>query len=719
MAKDEDRAQELEELEGKGPSLWGILGLVVGGALLISLALGVGVLFALALYVHQLAQEVPPVEALSELRPGLSSQVFDRKGRLITELFVEKRQWVRLEEVSPYLIKSVLAAEDADFYRHAGVNPMAIARAALRILASGRVTQGGSTITQQLARNVFLTPERTLTRKLKEAMLAVQMERRFSKDEILEMYVNQIYLGHGRYGVLSASRFYFGKHPRDLTLAEAAMLAGLIASPENYSPRRHWLRAKNRQRYVIERLRDLGWISNDEAEMALREEIKLHEGAEEATNLNNRAPHFVSYLLFEQLLPRYGADVVYKGGLKVYTTLDLDVQAAAEEAVRELPGEGALVALDPSTGAIVAMVGGKDFSRSKFNRATQAYRQPGSAFKVVLYTAAVDGGLSPNDELLDEEITFENGWSPRNFDNKFHGTVTVVEALEQSYNAAAVRLAQEVGVGKILDYARKLGINSPHLPRDLSLALGSCSVTPMEMAAVFCAIANGGNRVSPFGITRVEDSSGVALEEGGPRIERAIPEVTAYLMLDLLRHVVESGTAWRAKIPGYQVFGKTGTTNDFVSSWFIGGVPGLVTAIYTGHDDNKPLGDMQTGGIVVAPIWRKFTQKALAFQPSPKAFPVPPGISFVQVCAKSGALPTPSCPRITTVAVREGEEPEHSCPLHGAYRPSAPERIEDVPLAPPVPIDSPRPSQEVRPAPREKDVDRRLEELLRRYGIKR
>ncbi len=700
---DKNQNDEKNKISIKKIIKWIFLLLIAG-----TLATATGGIIAFTFYLKPIINSIPDVESLSEYKPSLTSYVYDRKGEVIARLFLENRVWVKLEDISPYLIKSVLAAEDAEFYEHPGLNIAAIGRALIKDILHMRIVQGGSTITQQLARNVFLSPKRTLERKIKEAILALRLERRYTKDEILEMYLNHIYWGHGAYGIYAAAKTYFGKHPRDLTLAESAMLAGIIAAPEYYSPIRHFQRAKARQRYVINRLKELGWITDDEAQIALREKLNILNIPLKKVKVN-KAPYFVSFLLFKYLIPKYGSDMVYKGGLKVYTTIDMDVQQAAQDAIKTLFCQGAIVAFDPTTGALVAMVGGKDYKESKFNRAVQAYRQPGSSFKVFLYTAAIDEGWRPIDHILDEEIEFENGWAPKNYDGKFHGEVTLLEALEHSYNAAAVRLADTIGVAKIIEYARKMGITSKHLPHDLSIALGTASVTPFEMARAYCVIANGGYRVKPYFIKQIIDSDGIILEQHGPHLKRVIPETTAYVMLNMLEHVVNEGTARAARIPGYEVFGKTGTTDGWSDAWFIGGVPGLVAAVYAGYDDHKPLGNKITGGRLAAPVWKKFMVKALKYYPSPKMFPIPEGIIKVKVCAKSGLLPTPQCKKTTIVALREGNQPTEYCNIHGYTPLPTPPIIEQQPSYTPPPIK--------RQKQQEDEIEKRLKEILKEYGI--
>jgi len=715
-----------------------------------------------ALYVWGVSKTLPTAEEMVNHRPSLATVVYDRNGKVLTNLYYENRQWVKLDRISPLMVKAVLAAEDADFYGHRGIDPASILRALIKDLTHQATRQGGSTITQQLARNLFLTRERTLARKVKEAILALRMEKTFTKDQILEMYLNTIYFGHGTYGIGAAAEAYFGKSASQLNLSESSVLAGLIAAPESYTPIRHPARAKTRQGYVLGQMVSKGWISREEAQKALDAKLSLKPVRRSSVTFSD-APYFVSYILFSQLLPRYGSDAVYRGGMRIYTTLDADLQKDAEEAVRKLPSEGAIIALDPETGEILAMVGGKDFEKSKFNRAVQAFRQPGSAFKPVVYAAALDAGYRPVDHLMDSPLQFPNGWKPENYDMKYHGEVSLIEALTYSYNIPAVKLAHLTGLDKIVKIARDLGITTPHLPNDLSLALGSTSLTPMEMAVAYSCFENGGKRIVPYAVREVRDNGDTVLEKNGPAIADGISPRVAVMIRSMLQEVVRSGTGRGAAVPGYETFGKTGTTNDWSDAWFCGGIPGLVVVVYAGNDDHKPLGDRMTGGRVASPVWRAFVSKAASRLKLAKQFTVPAdaGVEIVRVCRHTGFLASSGCPGVS-IPVPAGEAPQATCPLHGgalaAARadsmaprlllspmdegvPPAPgisaaatpaeERPAEVPAVSPVPtpvlkVPSPQPPKP--PSPVEKpyrkdpsspnDVERRYQELLKQYGLK-
>ncbi|HEC92156.1 MAG TPA: PBP1A family penicillin-binding protein, partial [Candidatus Atribacteria bacterium] len=507
-----------------------------------------------------------------------------------------------------------------------------------------------STITQQLAINTFLTREISLSRKLQDILLALQIERNFTKEEILEMYLNEIYFGHGAYGVQSAAQLYFGKNVQDLNLAECALLAGIPRGPSYYSPILNQENAIKRRNIILNRMFKLGYITKDDMEKAQQSPLKL--------NYNNKrdkftAPYFSTYIL-SQLLEEFGANMVYKGGLKIYTTLDLRMQNIAEKALQESGYEGAIIAIEPNSGHIKAMVGGKNFEESKFNRATQAYRQPGSAFKPFIYLAALENGFTPSNIIEDSPVTFENGWSPENYEKEFRGPVTLREAFELSINVVGVKLLEQVGISKVINYAHKAGIKSKLRP-DLSLALGTSEVTPLEIASAYATIANLGVRVEPVSIIRIEDYDGKIIKENVPQKKKMFKEEACYVLIDMMKGVITRGTGWNAQI-GRPAAGKTGTTDNFIDAWFIGFTPDLVTAVYIGNDDRKPLGNKMTGGVVAAPIWAKFMKEALKNKEK-KEFMQPDKIVKISVCKQSGLLPTDSCPEILSVAFIKGTEP--------------------------------------------------------------
>jgi penicillin-binding protein 1A len=756
MEKQSERAPKAAENRRKGGCLGGLAAFLLFLFLFSAAVLSVGG----AVYVWSVSRNLPTSEEMVNHRPNLATIVYDRNGKVITNLYYENRQWAKLGTISEKMVKAVLAAEDADFYEHRGIKPTAILRAFIKDVTHQETRQGGSTITQQLARNLFLTRERTLTRKVKEAVLAIRMEKTFPKEQILEMYLNTIYFGHGTYGIEAASQTYFGKAPSQLNLAEASVLAGLIAAPEYYTPVRHLDRAKVRQGYVLGQMVSRGWISREEAQKALDARLSLKTVKKTSVTFTD-APYFISNILFGQLLPKYGSDAIYRGGMRIYTTLDFDLQRDAEEAIKKLPSEGAIVALDPETGEILAMVGGRDFEKSKFNRVTQAFRQPGSAFKPIVYAAALEAGYRPVDHLLDSPLEFPNGWKPSNYDMKHHGEVSLVEALTYSYNVPTVKLAHLTGLDNVTRMARNLGITTPHLPNDLSLALGSTSVTPLEMAVAYSCFENGGKKVLPYSIREVRDNGDSVLEKNGPTVTEGISPRVAVMIRSMLLEAVRAGTGRGAAIPGHETFGKTGTTNEWSDAWFCGGVPGLVTIVYAGHDDHKPLGDRMTGGRVASPVWKAFVSKAASRLKLEKNFTVPKDadVEIVRVCRHTGYLAGGSCPA-AEILIQAGEGPSATCPLHGGSLSAAKSdslaprlllspmdeglpamqgfRVEEEPAAdaartpavPPVPapvLKVPSSQPPKAPSPAEKpyrkdpskpnDVEKRYQELLKQYGL--
>lgn len=722
---------------------------MVGVSLLVLVALAIAVTsIGGAILISRLAEELPPDDEILSYRSNEASVVYDRNGKIITKLYLENRRPEELKDISRWMIMSTLAAEDSSFYAHMGIRPLAI----LRSIFTGSGGQGASTITQQLARNVFLTHEKTMVRKAKEAILSFRIEKLFSKDKILETYLNAIYFGHGAWGIGAAAYTYFGKRASDLTLTESSILAGLIAAPEKYSPIRSMDKARARQRYVLSRMVSLGWISEEQRSEAEKEELLINKQTKKnILNINN-APYFVSHILFKDLLPKYGRDRVYASGLQIYTTLDLDLQEAAERAIQKLESQGAIVAMDPGTGEILALVGGKDFEESKFNRATQAYRQPGSSFKPIVFTAALEAGFMPTDHILDKPITYEmkesveKTWSPGNYSKKFAGEIPLFEALTHSYNTPAVRLTDLVGPEQVVSMARKLGITSPHLWAALSIGLGTASVTPLEITAAYCTYANDGKKVTPYAIREIKDGEGKILERHGPQVSQAIDPSYSIVMRSLLMDVVRAGTGAKAAMKDYEVFGKTGTTNDYSDAWFTGGIPGLVTVVYAGNDDHKPLGRAATGGRIALPVWSEFMKEAVSMRTYPSKFVVPEEMDVVKlrVCRQSGYVASGGC-KSAELYLLASRAPEAVCPLHGGSSltamedPNAPRLLllpQDEALAQgslvvpaqTVPIHPVQPQVQTAPTPPTIDpysleadspeaVEDRYQDLLRRYGL--
>ncbi|MFB5066334.1 MAG: penicillin-binding protein 1A [Candidatus Wallacebacter cryptica] len=612
-----------------------------------------------------------------------STHIYDINGQLITDLYRENRVPVAIESLPEHLYQAVVAIEDDKFFDHHGINFIAFGRAILVNLREGRFAQGGGTITMQVARNLFLTQEKLVSRKLQEFLWAVQIERKYSKQEILETYLNMVHLGHGANGVEAGAQVYFGKSARDLDLAESALLAGIIRWPTRYSPHNNPDIAKDRRNFVLKRMLELEFITEEQFEAARNQPIVVAE--RKPRNVN--APYFVDYIL-DDLIERYGEERVFGGGLRIYTTLDLNMQKAAENALNNgLPTgyvdsggltqpQGALVALDPRTGHIRAMVGGR--GEDKFNRAVQAYRSPGSAIKIFPYTAAIDKGVTAADIYVDEPIEYvlANGetWSPRNYYPVFDGEMTVREALERSINTIAVQIVNQLGFNTVIEYGKKMGITSfveAGRANDLGLsplALGGLTkgVSPLEMASAYGVLANNGIRVEPIAILKVTDYHGNILEENASRQEVVLSEETSYIMNDLLRGVIERGTARSANI-NRPAAGKTGTHQDNRDAWFVGYTPDLVAAVWFGEDIPKAMvyKGVQYGSWNATPIWRDFMVEALRNTPI-SDFKRPNGIVEVAIDIKTGLLVPENCSlpkdEIRTEIFIKGTEPTEYTP---------------------------------------------------------
>jgi penicillin-binding protein 1A len=743
---------------------------------LLGLVLGVSAVIGVYSYFNRSLPE--DLTQIHYYRPLRTTEVYAAGGELIGEFFLERREVVPLSRIPDHMLQAIVAAEDQRFFTHPGIDPIGTVRAFVANLSGSGLKQGASGLTQQLARGFFLSPERNYTRKIKEAILSFRIENELTKEQILELYLNHVYLGHGAYGVAAASRAYFGKNIEDISLGEAAILAGLPQAPTRYSPYVSYKSARTRQSYVLGRMVALGFITPRQAEEAIR--APLFIVAKTDTNAQ-QAPYFVAEVR-ERLIAQLGWDRVYGGGLKVYTTVDLRAQEAAQEAVRaglvavdrrrgwrgplarlgelgvkaererlsaslaherlgvtaagsyrgvvtwlsdkepaltiavgslsfsldaedlrwamksrlssdgesfqpaskvsqafaigdvlpvkikslpgtETPGvvvldeeplvQGALVALEPSTGEVKALVGGYDYEKSEFNRATQGLRQPGSSFKPIIYAAALDAGYTPESIVHDAPISFPladgQTWTPQNFGDRYYGDIKLRDALAKSLNTVAVRLALEVGIPRVVEYARRFGVTTP-LPNDVSVALGSGEVTVLEMAAAYAVFPRMGRRVEPVFIRRIEDDQGAVIwsqpaPAPPPRVdpfaparadpEQAISPATAYLMIDMMKGVIDHGTATKAKLLGRPAAGKTGTTNASRNVWFNGYTPDLVCTVWVGYDDNRPLGK-ETGGSGAVPIWMAFMQAAEEDLPV-RDFATPAGIQFQK--SEAGYVP--------------------------------------------------------------------------------
>ena len=705
--------------------------LIIGLLVLVSALVGatVGLLLVYS-------TDLPQVNQLEHYRPSSITELYDDQGRTIGSFALQRRVVATYDDYPPVMRQALISIEDKDFYRHWGINVWRIAGAAYRDIRSGGRVQGASTLTMQLARNLFLSPDRSFHRKIQEALLAVQIERRFTKPQIFTLYANQIYLGHGVYGFEAASQFYFSKPAKKLTLDEAALLAGLPKSPTYYSPITHPDHALKRRNLVINSMLEDGEITAQQATVARDQPVQLNL----AHDPDSLAPYFVEEIR-RYLEGKYGSDQVHEGGLKVYTSLDMDLQRAANRAVFDglaaydrrhgwrgrlqnvltgdvtlanyqhpdwegdpevnsyvhalvtavtpasasvrfgrysatltsadaawtrkrlsaivKPGDiayvkvlalnadgkarvgleedsgvqGALVAIDNASGEIKAMVGGRDFNLSKFNRATQALRQVGSSFKPYVYTAAIDRGATPDDTILDAPISFPMptgpAYEPHNYDEKFEGTITLRRALAQSRNIPALKLADNIGIKIVIDYAHRFGITS-NIPPYLPVALGAVEVTPIEQTSAFSVFPNDGVHITPRYITKVTDYEGRTLEENFPDVRDAVSARTARTMTAMLREVVLHGTGIAASTLKYPLAGKTGTTNNFTDAWFVGFSPSITCGVWVGYDEKKFLGARETGARAALPIWMDFMKAALAgkdpgeFQPPPDAAPSAP-----------------------------------------------------------------------------------------------
>ncbi len=707
------------EVVGKKRVSWVLFGLLVLIAALVGATAGLLIVYS---------TDLPQVDGLERYRPSAITELYDDQGRIIGTFALQRRVIATFDDYPPVLRDALLSIEDKDFYRHWGINTWRILGAAYRDIESGGKVQGGSTLTMQLARNLFLSPDRSFHRKVQEALLAIQIERRFTKPQIFTLYANQIFLGHGVYGFEAASQFYFSKHAKNLTLDEAALLAGLPKAPQYYSPILHPDRALKRRNLVINAMLEDGKITTQQATEAKEKPTILSLQHDP----NSTAPYFVEEVR-RYLESKYGSDQVHEGGLRVYTSLNLDLQKAANQSVldglaayerrhgwknklvnvvaqgavlekyqsldwddtpevngyihalvmqvesgsatvkfekfsaeltqsdaawtqkklanimnvgdviyvkilslgrdgharvsleQDSGAQGALVALDNVSGEIKAMVGGRDFNESKFNRAVQAQRQVGSSFKPYVYAAAVDQGATPDDTILDAPVTFPAGtstYTPHNYDEKFEGTITLRRALAQSRNIPALKLADRLGIKTVIDYARKFGVTS-NIPPYLPIALGSADLTLMEQTSAFSVFPDDGVRIVPRYITKVTDYDGRVLEEDFPDVKDVISAKTARTLTSMLREVVQHGTGVAAAKMPYALAGKTGTTNDFTDAWFIGFSPSVTAGVWVGYDEKKSLGSRETGGRAALPIWMEFMTAALAGRDSGQ-FEAPP-----------------------------------------------------------------------------------------------
>jgi penicillin-binding protein 1A len=747
-----------------------------------------GALAGLGVYFY-ISTDLPHINSLTEYHPPIITTVYSDDGRKIAEFFEERRIIKSLDEMPPALINAFIAAEDSRFYKHKGIDFYSIIRAFFKNLEAGTIVQGGSTITQQVTKSFLLSPERSYTRKLKEAILAYRIDKAFNKKEILFLYLNQIYLGHGAYGVEAAAENYFGKSVKEMNLAECAILAGLPQAPSKYSPFKHPERAKQRQIYVLNRMVDEGYISNIQATEAINTAVEIKPRRnwyiEEIPYYTEQVRRYVE--------EKYGRDVLYTQGLKIYSAANIEMQKIARGEIKKglyeldkrqgfrgsqkklapeeietfsrtiqselddhpleagqtvegvvikvddknkavtvrignslgqialedmkwarkpdlevayyetkvkLPSEAlhagdvilvkvkekikesdvwqlaleqepvaqaALLCLEAETGFVKAMIGGRDFRDSQFNRAFQSRRQPGSAFKPIIYAAALDKEFEETDKIytpasviIDSPIVWEDEerdftWKPRNYKERFFGPTLMRDALAKSRNVVTIKILRDIGIDYAIAYAHKLGISSD-LSKDLSIALGSSGVSLLELTKAYSVFANHGYMVEPVFITKIVDREGNVLEEMAPERIKVIEKTTAYLMTHLLEGVVKHGTGWRVKALNRPVAGKTGTTNNLFDAWFMGYTPQYITGTWVGFDDEAPLGKSETGSRAASPIWLGFMKRVLEDKP-PKIFEVPEGIVFTKIDAETGLLPVPESKETVFVSFKEGTEP--------------------------------------------------------------
>ncbi|XPS82073.1 PbpA1: penicillin-binding protein 1A [Desulfosarcina variabilis str. Montpellier] len=780
MPKEKSASQILKKRARRQSSA--TFGRLVKWSLIMALILMlIGMAGMVGIYLY-LSDDLPKITSLTDYHPSIITTVYSDDNRKIAEFYKERRIVVPLSDIPLQLQQAFIAAEDARFYKHRGIDFFSIIRAFIKNLEAGTIVQGGSTITQQVTKSFLLTPERSYERKIKEAILAYRIDKAFSKQEILYLYLNQIYLGHGAYGVEAAAENYFGKTVSELNLAECAILAGLPQAPSRYSPFRYPERAKQRQIYVLNRMLADGFINNQEVSEAIdvKMDIKPRRNwyIEEVPIYTEHIRRYVE--------KKYGADALYSQGLKIYAAVNIEMQKAARKEIEKgltdldrrqgyrgpeehlspeeiesfsdelqaaftdnplIEGmstkgvvidvddsagtatvrlgdargiisledirwarkpninvayyqarvrkvsqvlkigdvilvklikkqtsddmwdlsldqnpetQSALVCIEAETGLVKVMVGGRDFTESQFNRAIQSRRQPGSAFKPIIYSAALDNGYTAATEIIDSPIVFKDQvndftWKPKNYGKKFYGPTLLREALAKSRNVVTIKILQDIGIDACIDYARKLGITS-ELTRDLSLALGSSGVSLLELVNAYAVFANKGYLVEPAFITKIEDRYGNILEEMNPARKRVVDKSTAYIMTSLLKSVVKDGTARRIKALNRPVAGKTGTTNDLQDAWFLGYTPDYISGVWVGYDNGRPLGKGETGSRTASPIWLGFMQDILKDKPV-REFPVPEGVVFSKIDAQTGLLPIPESKQTIFECFKEGTVP--------------------------------------------------------------
>ena len=618
-----------------------------------------------------LTRDLPQIRALEDFKPSAVTRIYSADKVLLAELFIEKRDPVPLKDVPHYLKSALIATEDRKFYKHSGVDIKGILRAIIKNIWAGEYAEGASTITQQLAKTLFLTPKKTIIRKMKEAVLSFQLERRYTKDEILKLYLNQVYFGSGAYGVESAARLFFGKAVNSLNLAECALIAGLPKSPSRYSPLVNVELALKRRNIVLKQMSVTGIITETALKKALKQLLLPEKSGFDMV----KGPYFVEHVrkFLEEII---GPTRLYKSGLTVYTTLSWSLQKAAEQSVENglfalekrmqqkkiiNPNpQSSLVALDIQSGGILAMVGGRDFYKSPFNRATVARRQPGSAFKPIVYAYAIEKGFPQNTLILDAPVVFKGArkgkdWRPENFSGDFKGEITFRKALVLSKNIPAVRLIEMLGASSVSRFGHTLGIKTPLLP-NLTLALGSSDVTLIDITAAYSVFPNKGKLINPYCIMEVLDQNERVIWRVKPQKKVVMSRAGASIITNMLKGVIEEGTGRKARILRHSVAGKTGTTDEFKDALFIGFSPSISTGVWVGKDDFTTLGNMETGAKAALPIWIEFMEKALADKPC-QYFGIPDDVVQIRMDATTGFLIHEDSYKGVKALFKKGTEP--------------------------------------------------------------
>ncbi|NNF05562.1 MAG: PBP1A family penicillin-binding protein [Candidatus Eisenbacteria bacterium] len=659
-----------------------LLFMILGGATLVGLFKTAG-------------KDLPSPARLSVIRPPLKTTVFDKDNLILGEFFREDRSLVDLDEVPQDLIQAFIAVEDRRFWEHWGVDVIGVARAAGKNVTSGSIRGGGSTITQQLARNLFLNHQQNMSRKIKEALLSLRIEQTYSKEEILEMYVNQIYFGEGAYGVQAAAQNYLGKDVQDLTLGECALLAGLPRNPRDYTPRKHPERALRRRSVVLKSMLDFGVITAEQKAAAEAESLAVVPAPQRISNAS-----YIMEMVRIELEERYGSEAVWEEGLTIYTTFDPDLQKKNEELLEKYLAslekstkaehsrtnylenideykdkepdylQGAIMVVDPSTGEMRSVVGGRDFQESQFNRAVQAHRQPGSAFKPFVFLAGIEQGFYPSYMMMDSPVEFkDNGklWKPRNYDRDYRGPVTLRYSLQKSLNVPTVKLMEEVTPQAVIRLAKAAGIQS-RIPAYRSISLGTAEVTLQELAYAYAVFANGGVRVEPYFIRRIEDRQGNILLENSTTRSEVLDPVSVGLLNNMMTSVMDEGTGFAARRSGFTkpAAGKSGTTDEYGDAWFLGFTPNVVAGVWVGYDMLQPIGSGMSGSKAALPIWTEVMKAATQSHKSID-LEIPDGIIELLVCEDTGLPATEDCPLPKAEYFLEDKLPNDTCYLHGAF----------------------------------------------------